>query len=453
MPDRYLESQVYPLPQDIARLIGAGEFDLALKLIARRLREPLPAALRARLEAEQKLLPCLPHTYTLSHEDLLRELQERVKDFTARELDELLLNGKLDFIYINGERRYFNRMASSLIKSQPQLKKRTVSQGVDSNTLNSMIQRMKEGDVVFRYRLQAEVKFDASLAGKTCRVHLPLAARSMQQEAATDVECSLPILHVDPEDAPQRTAYIETDGASFTLSYTVTQRAKYIDPLDESIHTILYPDALPVSPEDLIEQPPHLTFTPYIKALAEELRGEETDPVRVAWRFYDYITKNVIYSFMPPYRIMPSGAEYVAVNLRGDCGMQTLLFMALCRVSGIPARWQSGLAAEPGDVGSHDWAEFYSERLGWLPVDCSYGGGANRVENEIRRRFYFGNLDPFRMVANRTYYAPLTPEKKYPRIDPYDSQSGEAETDDHGLTDDEFDTEYTMLWHEITDAI
>ena len=98
MPDRYLESQVYPLPQDIARLIGAGEFDLALKLIECRLREPLPAALRARLEAEQKLLPCLPDTYTLSHKELLRELQERVKDFTAQELDELLLNGKLDFI-------------------------------------------------------------------------------------------------------------------------------------------------------------------------------------------------------------------------------------------------------------------------------------------------------------------------------------------------------------------
>ena len=72
---------------------------------------------------------------------------------------------------------------------------------------------------------------------------------------------------------------------------------------------------------------------------------------------------------------------------------------------------------------------------------------------EEKHAYYFGNLDCFRMVANRTYYAPLTPEKKYPRIDPYDSQSGEAETDDHGLTDDEFDTEYTMLWHEITDAI
>ena len=37
MPDRYLESLVCPLPDDIARLIGAGEIDLALQLIERRL--------------------------------------------------------------------------------------------------------------------------------------------------------------------------------------------------------------------------------------------------------------------------------------------------------------------------------------------------------------------------------------------------------------------------------
>ena len=39
MPDRYLESLVCPLPDDIARLIGAGEIDLALQLIERRLKE------------------------------------------------------------------------------------------------------------------------------------------------------------------------------------------------------------------------------------------------------------------------------------------------------------------------------------------------------------------------------------------------------------------------------
>ena len=56
------------------------------------------------------------------------------------------------------------------------------------------------------------------------------------------------------------------------------------------------------------------------------------------------------------------------------------------------------------------------------------------------------------MVANRVYYAPFAPEKKFPRADPYDSQRGEMETDTRGLTGAEFRTRYDMLWHEETEA-
>ena len=451
MSDRYLESLACPLPKDIAALKGAGEFDLALQLIERRLREPLPSMLKTRLETERLLLPKLAGSYTLSHEELLAEIRRRVPDFTAEELNEFLLNGKLDFIYVNGQRRYFNRMPGSLVKSHPALKKRALPDGSAGADLDGIIRRMKQGNIVFRYRLRADMTIDDDEPGAVYRIHMPLASRSMQQEPAADVTCSVPF-QADAEDAPQRTAYMETAEKKICLEYTVTQRPKYVDPLDESIRRTVYPDARPVCPDDLIEQPPHLSFTPYLKALAKELRGAETDPVRTAWRFYDYVTGQVIYSFMPPYRLMESGAEYTAVNRRGDCGMLALLFIALCRISGIPARWQSGLDATPGDVGHHDWAEFYSERLGWLPVDCSYGGTAFRAGNEERRRFYFGNLDPYRMVANRTYYAPFTPAKRFPRFDPYDSQGGEIETADYGLLGDEFDTEYTMLWHEITDS-
>ncbi|MBQ7655656.1 MAG: transglutaminase domain-containing protein, partial [Clostridia bacterium] len=320
MSDRYLESLVCPLPKDIAALKGAGEFDLALQLIERRLKEPLPDMLKTRLETEKFLLPKLAENYTLSHEDLLAEMQKRVPDFTAEELNELLLNGKLDFIYVNGQRRYFNRMDGSLVKAHPQLKQRTLPDGSVQTDLDGIIQRMKAHDVVFRYRLRADITIDDDEPGAVYRIHMPLASRSMQQEPAADVICSVPF-QADAEDAPQRTAYIETKEKHIQLEYTVTQKPKYVDPLDENVHEIVYPAARPVCAEDLIEQPPHLSFTPYLKALAKELRGEETDPVRAAWRFYDYVTGRVIYSFMPPYRLMESGAEYTAVNRRGDCGM------------------------------------------------------------------------------------------------------------------------------------
>ena len=58
--------------------------------------------------------------------------------------------------------------------------------------------------------------------------------------------------------------------------------------------------------------------------------------------------------------------------------------------------------------------------------------------SEERHRFYFGNLDPYRMVANRAFQAPFTIEKQKWRADPYDNQVGEMETEDRGLRYCEF---------------
>ena len=118
--------------------------------------------------------------------------------------------------------------------------------------------------------------------------------------------------------------------------------------------------------------------------------------------------------------------------------MFALLFVTLCRCAGIPAQWQSGLAAEPGFCGAHDWARFYVAPYGWLYADPSYGTAAVRAGNEARRKFYFGNLDPCRMVANNAFQAPFTVDKAHWRADPYDNQVGEMETGEHGLTYEEF---------------
>ena len=456
MPDRYLTSLLCPLPEDIAHLKGAGEYELVLALIDRRLAGPLPRMLRMRLETEKRMLAGLPHAYTLTHEQLLLALRQRIPSFQDKELQALLLDGKLDFIYLNGTRYYHEDTVGSLLKTQSALNARaqTGAYNADRSALDAVIARMMQHDIVFRYRLRATTQVRTFEPGTIYRIHMPLAARSMQQSAAEDVQSSLLIVSQDDENAPQRTAYLESslrDTPAFTFEYTCTQRPRYVNAVGDSAH-VVYPQARPVCKEDLAELPPHLAFTPYLRALAQELRGDEGDPVLAARRFYDFITTRVMYAYQRPYRLIENGAEYAAVNLRGDCGLQALLFIALCRISGIPARWQSGLYAAPGDVGSHDWAEFYSPRFGWLPVDCSFGGAAKRMGSELRWNFYFGNLDPWRMVANRAYYAPFAPAKNFARADPYDNQRGEIETDARGLTGGEFSTRYEMLWHEESEA-
>lgn len=138
----------------------------------------------------------------------------------------------------------------------------------------------------------------------------------------------------------------------------------------------------------LEEQAPHIMFTPYLRELRDELAGDETNPIILARRFYDFVTTKVMYSYMREYFTLECIPEYCAVNQKGDCGVQALLFITLCRMSGIPARWQSGLYATEYDTGCHDWAQFYAAPYGWVYADLSFGGSAWRSGSIERWNYY-----------------------------------------------------------------
>ena len=131
------------------------------------------------------------------------------------------------------------------------------------------------------------------------------------------------------------------------------------------------------------------------------------------------------YSFVRDYFQIDNIGEYCAVNLRGDCGLMAILFINLCRIGGIPARWQSGLSIGKDGPGHHDWTQFWLEGWGWLFCDPSFGGSAWRSGAKERHEFYFGNIEPTRMVANRQFMAAFEPPMPGFRVDPYDNQGGE----------------------------
>ena len=193
-----------------------------------------------------------------------------------------------------------------------------------------------------------------------------------------------------------------------------------------------------------------LLFTPYIRSLCEELTRGITDPLMKARAFYDFITLNMRYTFMPSYAYLEDLVENCATNYTGDCGIFALLFLTMCRCAGIPAQWQSGLTAEPDFIGGHDWVRFYVEPYGWIFADPSYGTGAVRAGKEERRKFYFGNLDPYRMVANSAFQTNFTVPKEHWRADPYDSQLGEMESADRGFAfPDYIRTKEILLCEEV----
>lgn len=224
----------------------------------------------------------------------------------------------------------------------------------------------------------------------------------------------------------------------FMVEYSYLHTAKFTDAYNSVGH-------ISDAAFDTEEQAPHIVFTPYIHALCEELTRGITDPLAKARAFYDYITRNMHYTYMPDYFVLESIADTCARDNTGDCGVFALLFITMCRCAGIPAQWQSGNTAEPDFVGSHDWARFYVEPYGWLFADPSYGTSAMRAGNEERRQFYFGNLDPYRMVANSAFSRNFTIPKEQWRADPCDNQSGEMETNGRGFTFKEYERNKEIL--------
>jgi len=454
-----LQFQNVGLPEDILRMKHHGDYENAIRLIDIRLEdENLPRCLRYCLQIQREMMVRMPVEFPYSYEDALAIIRQHIPDFTKEEMDRIIAQRKIRWSYVNGEFRIFNRFFSSLVKAYAGFAARASQTlpGVESAVggvplLDYSMQKMKQdGSMTNRIRIRAtmKVKEEVFRKGMFVRAHLPIPSACEQQRDICIEKVFPENGQIAPEDALQRAVCWEEtmeENHEFCVEYSYTHTAAY--------HDLEGQTAVPGEYDfDLEEQAPHIVFTPYIRALVQELTEGITDPLEKARAFYDFITKNMSYTFMPSYFLLENIPDTCAQNFNGDCGVFALLFLTLCRCAGIPAQWQSGFTAEPDFCGGHDWVRFYVEPQGWLFADCSYGVSANRNKNEARRKFYFGNLDPYRMVANSAFMVPFTVDKEFWRADPYDNQVGEIETADRGLTYEEYERSKTVLLCEALDA-
>jgi transglutaminase-like putative cysteine protease len=216
----------------------------------------------------------------------------------------------------------------------------------------------------------------------------------------------------------------------------------------EFVTSAYYPklDAAKVQPYDVTselyrqytnERPPHIVFTPEVRRLAREITADESNPLEKALRIFRWVSKNVPWCSEMEYSIIPNLSAKGLSARRGDCGVQGMVFITLCRAAGVPARWQSGWQTKPGDWNMHDWSEFYIEPWGWLPADASYG--VREHADPRVRDFFCGHMDPYRLIVNLDYARELQPPKTSFRSEPNDFQRGEIEIDGHNLYFDEWD--------------
>ncbi|MCM1215762.1 MAG: transglutaminase-like domain-containing protein [Lachnospiraceae bacterium] len=494
----YIECLSVELPEDILKRKWHGDFQGADRLIGLWLERDIPGALRKKLILEREILKRLPGEYPYTYAEALAKLREAVPDLTEEEFRALQDQGRIDWIYVDGEERFFGRFVETLLKvdfslteradrareasacadrphadraeaDRPRMgrveadrphagkaeedKTRTGRKSADSalaaasrerssqqpadrekQALLDVVRQIREqGSAECRFHIRASLRIrDESFQKGRVKVHIPIPAECAQLRDIRILAAFPEPYELAPPHSPQRAVCFQEnmrENHEFWVEYSYVNRADYVE---------MDPDEVqPIDPAefaaDLAEQLPHIRFTPYMRTLAGKLTEGLENPLDRARSIYDYITAHVEYSFVRSYLTIENLAEYAAIGGRGDCGIQALMFITLCRIAGVPARWQSGLYTTPFSAGCHDWAQVYIAPYGWRCVDCSFGGSAHREGNEEGRRFYFGNLDPFRMAANSRFQCEFDVKKNFLRADPYDNQRGEAEYEDRGL--------------------
>lgn len=419
----------YPLPEDIEKLKWYGDFEGAIGLIEKRLGEDIPETLKEKLRMEKRQIIRMERCYTLSEEEAQQFLKENLVSYDPRELVQWRQDGLVDWIFKQGRIYYIRSFYDNLRKIRPDIRERQIGGNEpnrDKELRYGAIRLMRQhGGANIRMKIRAQMNLSQELAKQDCeiKVYLPLPLEKLQSKKVKLEFASNEIKLASKADFPQRTVLLqgkagELDGCH--IVYTVENQVPYVEPKAENVSQE-QPDFC------LEEQLPHIAFTPYLRALTAEIIGEETNPLLKARKIYDFITTKVNYSYMRSYAALPVIPEYCASRLRGDCGVQALTFITMCRIAGVPAQWQSGLYANDLEAGSHDWAMFYVAPYGWLWADCSFGGDAWRNGCYDEWNFYFGNLEPYRVVLTSEFQHEFDPPMEQLRADPYDNQMGEVE--------------------------
>ncbi len=443
-------------------ILAAREHIAAGRLAeAERLLRPLVPDPSAPVTSEPaELLEIIRRTrreFSLSPTDMLAKVKRSIPDATLGDLERWRAGGQLQARELDDTLFYFRREPVNLFRFSEEARARRTPgpQPAGGFDLVRHLARVvaaaeaagREEVHPVRHRLRYEVVIPAGhprlREGATVRAWLPHAQEYARQRDVRLVAASEDHRATAANGSPHRALYFEhvvkdpNAPVRFwaEIEYVSSALVPRLDPRQVRPYAM---DA-PLYREHTAERPPHIVFSAELKAALAEALEDETNSLLKARRIFEWVCRNIAYASEVEYSVIPAITQKALTTRRGDCGVQAMTFITMCRAAGVPARWQSGFATLPSGDDMHDWAEFYVEPWGWLPADPSYG--FQESDDERVRWFYFGGLDPYRFIVNHDFGRPLSPPKTSFRSEPADFQRGELEIDGHNLYFDEWDYE------------
>ncbi|TWT42451.1 transglutaminase-like domain-containing protein [Botrimarina hoheduenensis] len=460
----WLSAATLATADELATLLERGELAQAEALLRTQVADPLgPVVGDAARQLE--ILRRTRLEYSLDRDQLLVALRSRLPDVTDEQIDRWTAAGALQHRVIDGQVRYFRKAPNNLFLIEPAARgrrdatnaKRPPDEARERFDLDALLGEIVDQSqteptkrlTAIRHRLEYEVRINGThprvkprlRPGAVVRAWLPFPQEYGPQTEVRLVSSEPPVKLIAPNGVPHRSAYFEqTLGASESEAPTFQMTVEFVS---QAYCPRIDPDQVqPYDPADenyrryTAERLPHEALTPAVRRLADEIVGDQTNPLEKARRVFRWVSANILWVGEYEYCLIPSLSQKGLAEGRGDCGVQGTVFVTLCRAAGVPARWQSGWETQPGRWNLHDWSEIYVLPWGWLPVDASYG--VRKSDDPRVADFYLGARDPYRMIVNLDYARELIPPKTSFRSEPNDFQRGEVEIDGHNLYFDEW---------------
>lgn len=448
----------------IIRLVDSGRFEAAEAGIATALAAPaLSSDTRTALLFERERMRRILLDFTLTADEVKARVRKQIPDLTDAEFARWDAAGLFERQSIDGRTLYFSRSPSNLFRlSNEALARRQEQKPLSEGPMespNAHHRAVRDAALAsgrssvapqrIRVTQSLVVEADAVPAGEIVRAWIPFPRALRGQQEDIRLVSSAPAQHVvAPESTLQRTVYLEKPAQAgkptqFAITYDITIFAQYhaVDPAK-----VVALEPTPELAPHLAERAPHIVFTDDLRAFSRSVVGDETNPGRIARKLFAAVDR-IPWAGAREYSTISNISDYALHAGHADCGQQTLLLMALLRLNGIPARWQSGMVYSPDSNGKdkywnlHDWGWMYLAPYGWVPMDVTTG--VFEGEHDIEW-FYLGGLDAYRIAFNDDYGREFVPAKQHFRSETVDLQRGEAEWKGGNLYFDQWDYDFVV---------
>jgi transglutaminase-like putative cysteine protease len=273
---------------------------------------------------------------------------------------------------------------------------------------------------VFHFTYNFTVK-DIPPGAKRMRVWIPIPQTDQHQTVRVlSVKAPVKMRMTQESKYGNRMMYAEIPNsvagkAKFTLEYKITRREYSRGDYAHLERTDQKPAVVSASMNRLIAPDSLIPTDGKIKELALQVTGSQSGAVAKAKAAYDYLFTNMRYDKTG------SGwgrgdAVWACDSKRGNCTDFHSPFIGMLRADGIPARFDIGFPLPEnnnnGDIsGYHCWAEFYSRKTGWIPVDISEAWKAKE-----KGAYFFGSVDANRVQFSTGRDVELSPKQDGPAL-------------------------------------